>query len=112
MRLSPHDRLGFLVSGGLAFAHFIARRYEQALRWADRCLHEQPRHASALRIRVAACSYLGKMDEAHRSLERLLEYQPELTIASCNAFYKKVSALPKIVILYIQGLRKAGLPAR
>ena len=64
MRLSPLDPLGSMFSGGLAFAHFIAGRHEQALEWTNRCLREQPRFASALRIRVAASAYLGDMDEA------------------------------------------------
>jgi tetratricopeptide (TPR) repeat protein len=43
LRLSPFDPLGHLVAGGLALAHLAARRLEQAIEWADRALHDQPR---------------------------------------------------------------------
>jgi TolB-like protein len=56
--LSPFDPLGWMFAGGLAFAHLFARRYERAIEWADRSLHEQPRQTPARRARVVACAYL------------------------------------------------------
>ena len=48
LRLSPFDPLGYYVGGGLAVAHLAARRFEEAIEWADRALHDQPRHVPAI----------------------------------------------------------------
>jgi TolB-like protein len=110
LRLSPLDPLGYMFLGGLAFAHFIARRYDEAVEWADSCLREQPRFSNVLRIRVASCAHLGHLDEARSWLDRLLELQPGLTIARCKAFYAGMAMPPEIVASYEEGLRKSGLP--
>jgi adenylate cyclase len=110
MRLSPLDPVGCMFSAGRAFAHFVARRYAEAVEWADRCLREQPRFSSTIRVRVASCAHLGDIDEAHEWLKRLLEFQPGLTIAGCKAFWAAMSFPPEIVDLYVEGFRKAGLP--
>jgi len=109
MRLSPLDPLVHYFTGGLAMAHVIAGRYEEAIEWADRSLRELPRYESALRNRVVACAQLGRIDEAHHWLGRLLEITPGLTIARYKALYKATHP-PVIIDLYAEGLRKAGLP--
>ena len=109
MRLSPLDPLAHYFTGGLAMAHVIAGRYEEAIEWADRSLRELPRYESALRNRIVACAQLGRIDEARDGLRRLLEITPEVTIARYKALYK-VTHPPKIIDLYVEGLRKAGLP--
>jgi len=110
MRLRPLDPLGYMFSGGLAFAHFVARRYEKAVEWADRCLREQPRFSSVIRLRVASCAHLGRIEEAQQWLQRLLELQPGFTIAECKAFYTAMQFPSEVVDVYVDGLRKAGLP--
>jgi hypothetical protein len=57
------------------------------------------------------CAYLGHIDEARHWLGRLLELQPGLTIAEMNAYVAKFLA-PEPLEIYIEGLRKAGLPER
>jgi tetratricopeptide (TPR) repeat protein len=44
LRLSPFDPLGFNSAGNIAIAHVLAGRFEQAIQWADRALHDQPRY--------------------------------------------------------------------
>ena len=110
MRLSPLDPLGWAFKGHLAFAHLVAGRYDEAVDWADRCLHEQPRHTSAIRIKVASCAHLGRIEEARDWLGRLLELQPGLTIAGWKASYAPSNLSPPILAVYMEGLRKAGLP--
>ena len=109
MRLSPLDPLVHYFTGGLAMAHVIAGRYEEAIEWADRSLRELPRYESALRNRVVACAQLGRIDEARHWLGRLLEITPGLTVARYKALYKATHP-PVIIDLYAEGLRKAGLP--
>jgi len=110
IRLSPLDPLGYMFLGGLAFAHFVARRFEEAVEWADRCLRDQPRFSSILRVKIASHSHLGQVEEAREWLPRLLQLQPGLTIARCQAFYAAMLMPAEIVRLHVEGLRKAGLP--
>jgi len=107
-RLSPFDPYTFLCVYIIAFAHFAARRFEQAIEWADRALHDQPRLAAAMRVKVAALAYLGRLDEARAELSRLLALDPKLTIASFRAFAHFHA--PEVLELWVTGLRLAGLP--
>ena len=67
-RLSPLD------------LHLAAQRFEQAAEWANRAVHDQPRLASAVRLKVGALAYLGNLDEARAELCRLLAIDPKATI--------------------------------
>jgi hypothetical protein len=58
---------------------------------------------------VVACAHLGRIEEARDGLERLLELQPDLTIAKFKALYA-VTLPPKVLNIYVEGYRKAGLP--
>ena len=109
MRLSPLDPLGHIFAGGVAAAHVISGRYKEAIEWADRSLRVLPRYESALRNRVVAYAHLGRIEEARDWLNRLLEITPGLTIARYKTLYA-VTHAPELVDLYLDGLRKAGLP--
>ena len=109
-RLSPFDPLTFLYAFNIAAAHFAARRFEQAIEWADRALHEQPRMVAAMRSKVAANAYLGRLDEARAELSRVFAIDPKLTIAGLHESLRY--AAPEIVELVVTGLRLAGLPEK
>jgi adenylate cyclase len=108
MRLSPFDPLGYMFSGGLAFAYLTGRQFEDAADWADRCLQEQPRFSSAIRVKVASCTHIGRIAEARDWLGRLLDLQPGFTIAKHKAYANYIS--PETLEILAEGLRKAGLP--
>jgi len=107
-RLSPFDPLAFVTALNIAVAHFAARRFEQAIQWADRTLHDQPRTASAMRFKVAALAHLSRLDEARAELSRMLAVDPKLTIAGFRAYAHFMA--PEVLELNVAGLRKAGLP--
>ena len=109
IRLSPFDPLEFRFTGGLAIAHMMAGQYTEATEWADRTLHQVPHYTAGIRIKIALCACLGLIDEARQWLPRLLELQPGLTVAEMNAYAAKFLA-PEPLGIYIEGLRKAGLP--
>jgi adenylate cyclase len=108
MRLSPLDPLGYMFTGVLALAHFSAGRYEDAIEWAERSLREQPRYMAALSTKGASCAHLGRIEEARDCLRQRLELQPGLTIAKYKPVVRFLA--PEIRALYVDGLRKAGLP--
>jgi tetratricopeptide (TPR) repeat protein len=109
IRLSPLDPRGYNLAAGRAMAHLAGRQYEQAIEWADRSVREMPRNALALRIKVVASAQVGRIAEAQAALFQLLQLQPELTISGFRA-YAASNFAPEILAVYIDGLRKAGLP--
>jgi TolB-like protein len=108
-RLSPFDPYTFFYAFTLAIAHFAARRFEQAAEWADRALHDQPRLASAMRLKVAALAHLGHLDEARAGLTRLLAIDPKVTIVGYRAYAAHFLA-SEVLELQITGMRLAGMP--
>ena len=82
-------------------------RFEQAIEWADRALHDQPRTIAAMRVKVAALAYLGHLDAARAELSRVLAIDPKLTIAGFRAYAHFFA--PEVLELYVTGLRLAGL---
>ena len=84
------------------------QRFELAIEWADRALHDQLRHVPAMRAKVVALAHLGRLDEARAELSRALAIDPKLTIAG---FREVVHfAAPEVLELFVTGLRLAGLP--
>jgi len=107
-RLSPFDPRTFLYAQNIAIAHLAARRFEVAIEWADRALHDQPRTVGAMRVKIAANAHLGRLDEARAELARLLAIDPKLTIARYRAYAHFYA--PEVRELHVTGLRLAGLP--
>ena len=86
----------------------LGQRFEQAIEWADRALHDQPRNASALRYKAVANAHLGHLDAARAELGRLLAVNPKLTIAGFREYAHFMA--PEVLELFVTGLRLAGLP--
>jgi adenylate cyclase len=108
LRLSPFDPLGYVNATWLAQAHLAARSFEKVIEWADRALHDQPRFIAAVRVKVIALAYLGRLDEAHAELGRMLALYPGLTIATFRP--ATASFDPEYAEFALAGLRLAGLP--
>jgi len=109
-RLSPFDRHAFGYAVNIAVAHLVARRFEQAIEWADRALHDQPRTVVGMRAKVVALAHLGHLDKAGTELSRVLAVQPKGTIAGFREHAHFMA--PEVLELYVDGLRLAGLPER
>ena len=107
-RLSPFDPYSAFYAVTIAIAHLAARRFEHAIEWADRALHEQPRMVQTMRVKIVASAHLGHLDEACAELSRVLAIDPKLTIAGFRAYGR--SSAPEVLELYVTGLRLAGLP--
>src|SRR5215467_3738753 len=74
-----------MFEGGLALAHLIAGRYEEAVELADRALHEQPKATHVLGFKAVACSHLGRIAEGCQCIRRFCELRPGSTIAGIEA---------------------------
>jgi len=109
MRLSPLDPQRFAFYGALALAHLVDGRYAEAIEWADRALHEQPRATAVVEYKAAACGHLARVEDGRECVRRLRELRPWSTIASIKRGIEHIVS-HEILTLYLEGLRKAGLP--
>jgi adenylate cyclase len=107
IRLSPLDPHSWDFAAGLAFAHLLAGRYEEAIEWAERSLRELPHFPPTIRTMVVCCAHVGRITEARAWLDRLLALQPGLTIAKIRA---SPAYSPELQSMRVEGFRKAGLP--
>jgi adenylate cyclase len=110
MRLSPLDPLGVLFFGGMSVAFLVARRFEEAIDWANQALRRLPRWSIMYRFKAAACAHLGRTEEARRCACALLELQPEFSISGWKAAYSAKAYSPETMAMVVEGMRKAGLP--
>jgi len=76
IRLSPIDPHLFLPQTGVAFAHFFAGRYEEGLSQATNAIKRQPNFPGAQRILIANLAMAGRIAEARRVCDALLQTDP------------------------------------
>ena len=84
MRLSPIDPALYNMHVGMAFAHFLARRYDDASSWAQKALQEQPNYPTANRILAASYALAGQLGEAQQAMSRLRPLDPERRISNLS----------------------------
>jgi TolB-like protein/Flp pilus assembly protein TadD len=109
MRLNPLDDLfPFSVELALAWAHFVAGHYQEAVTLGRKAIRQQPDLPPALRIFAAACVKAGNLDEARTAINRMRELNPSFRISNI----KDVLTLgrPQDLAAYEEALRIAGLP--
>jgi adenylate cyclase len=108
LRLSPFDPLRYLPYGGLAYAHFAAGRFKEAVAAANLATQSNPRFTVPIILHAAALGYLDRRDEAKTVVQRLIELQPGLTVPSAILSARYVNR--ENVVALANGLRHAGLP--
>jgi TolB-like protein/tetratricopeptide (TPR) repeat protein len=106
MRLSPLDPLLVGMQTVIAFAHFCAGRYMQAVTWSETALMEQANFAPAMRVLAASAASLDRMDEAAKWLARLKGDQRRLLRISEVTHFPFRD--PIHAVKYQEALRKAG----
>jgi adenylate cyclase len=109
IRLSPLDPLRYHYEFGIALGHLSTGQYEAAMEWVDEALRREPSFIAGFRVKVALCGLLGRAEEAHKYLARLLELQPGLTVAGFAA-HAATFLSGNMTQVMLVGLRKAGLP--
>ena len=107
-RMSPGDsRSSALTFTGIAGAHFFAHRFDDCVHWGRRAIALAPGANIARRLVAAAAAHQSRADEARAEMAVLLKHQPNASLAR-----SRTSSFPYDWMheLYLEGLRKAGLP--
>jgi tetratricopeptide (TPR) repeat protein len=106
MRLSPVDPTSFGRYAGIAFPYFFTGKYDEAIRWADKALNDEPKFLPAHSVKVAAAAMAGQTEILKEATRRLIAARPGFSISQ-NGFPTLPSSLRDP---FQSALRKAGLP--
>jgi adenylate cyclase len=105
IRLSPFDPALFATLTGMSVAFIGLGRFDEAVLAAKKAVRQNPVFPFTYRCLASALAHLGRGVEASDAVSSLLELDPDFRISERVAF-GNVSGLQ----LYIDGLRKSGLP--
>ncbi|GEP58062.1 BTAD domain-containing putative transcriptional regulator [Reyranella soli] len=105
---SPVDVLMFSMHTGMALAHFVAERDDEAYAWAEKALQRNPIAGPAIRVAAASAALLGRPLDATKYLSLLRQLDPGLRVA--NIGNRIPLRRPEDLERLANGLRKAGLP--
>ena len=107
--LSPHDPLRWAFYSYRALAHLFAREFDLAEEWARKATRIPNCHYWGFSHRVAALGHLQRSDEVEAALTELRQINPDFSckFAQRRLFYVKD---PGQIALYLDGLRRAGVP--
>jgi len=107
MRLSPFDPL-MHIHAAMAYAHFIASRYDIASSYADKAMHDNPTFLHSVCISAASNALAGRLEPAQKAVARALGFNPDLRASNLSdlAPFRRAEDLAT----FAMGLRKAGLP--
>ena len=109
LRLSPRDPLLLLWYLPKGWAALNAERYEEAIEFAIRAAEAHPEFPDIYAVRAAAEGQLGRVDAGRSTLDELLRRMPGLTASDPRLDRPFGRAADRE--RFLEGLRKAGLPA-
>ncbi|MGY3126162.1 TolB-like protein/tetratricopeptide (TPR) repeat protein [Bradyrhizobium sp. S3.14.4] len=104
VRMSPVDPLLYMTLTGIGQALIELRRFDEAIVVLKKALR-QNLYLATYQWLASAFAHLGRDAEAHDAAARVLEIDPAFTISALIARAGLSNAK-----LFIEGLRKAGLP--
>jgi TolB-like protein len=108
MRLSPLDASMFYeTQGAMAYAHFLAGRYDAAVSCAESALRGRTSFLLLTCISAASNTFAGRREQAERAVLQALERNPDLhaNLRNLAPFRREED-----FATFAKGLRDAGLP--
>ena len=106
VRLSPLDPLLFFAQTGMAYAHFMAGRYDDGSSWARSAVLQRPNYLNAQVILAACLAMSGRVDEARVVCARLMQLNPALRISRIKTKFRRAEDIERLS----QACRIAGIP--
>jgi TolB-like protein len=107
LRLSPRDPFSAVYYGIAAYAEFVGRNYEEAMRLSREGIRQRGDFVGAHRVLTAAAGMAGQRDVAKAALQELRRAQPNISLAwIANQMPIKQDVDREY---YLEGFRRAGL---
>ena len=107
LRLSPRDPFSAIFNGVAAYAEFVGRNYDAALRLAREAVRQRRDFVGAHRVLTAAAAMTGDIDLARSALQELRRTQPDISLGWITQripFREDVEREH-----YLEAFRRAGL---
>ena len=108
IKLSPLDPFSFNGYIGIGFSRFAAGEPDEAAKWARRALGEKVGMTWAYRDLAVFLARAGDIEGAKGALAKFVASRPGITVRQVGDAMKFVQ--PRILEMYLDGLRLAGLP--
>jgi len=107
LRLSPRDPFAAIYNGIAAYAQFVGRNYEEAMRLAGASIRLRSDHVGGYRMLTASAAMAGQLDVATVALRELRRAQPNFSLAwiTQNMPFKHEADREH----YLEAFRRAGL---
>ena len=107
LRLSPRDPFSAVYYGIAAYAQFVGRNYEEAMRLSREGIRQRGDFVGAHRVLTAAAAMAGQDDVAKSALQELRRAQPNISLDwIASQMPIKLEADREH---YLEGFRRAGL---
>jgi TolB-like protein len=81
LRLSPRDPFSAIYCGIAAYAQFVARNYDEAMRLSREGIRQRSDFVGAHRVLTAAAGMAGQAEVATAALQELRRAQPNISLA-------------------------------
>ncbi len=107
-RLSPSDPARVVWRVSYSWCALITEDYEHAVQYCRENIEENPTYPTPWRHLVSSLGQLGRADEAREAVAELLRLVPGTTVE--HTLGTAPTSRQDQLDLYIDGLRKAGLP--
>jgi TolB-like protein len=107
LRLSPHDPFSAMYCGIAAYAQFLGRHYDEAMRLANDGIRQRGDFVGAHRVLTAAAGMTGQSDVAKAALQELRRAQPNISLAWIESQMPIKNDADREH--YLEGFRRAGL---
>jgi TolB-like protein/cytochrome c-type biogenesis protein CcmH/NrfG len=107
LRLSPRDPFAARYYGVAAYARFVGRDYEEAIRLSHDALRQRHDLVGALRVLTAAAGMSGRTQAAATALQELRRAQPNISLAWIATQMPIKRDVDREH--YLEGFRRAGL---
>jgi tetratricopeptide (TPR) repeat protein len=107
LRLSPRDPFSAIYCGIAAYAQFVGRNYDEAMRLSREGIRQRADFVGAHRVLTAAAGMAGQDDVAKIALQELRRAQPNISLAwIANQMPIRQDADREH---YLEAFRRAGL---
>jgi tetratricopeptide (TPR) repeat protein len=107
LRLSPRDPFSATYYGIAAYAQFVGRNYDEAMRLARQGIRQRADFVGAHRVLTAAAAMAGQGDTAKAALHELRRVQPNISLGwIASQIPTKQDAEREH---YLEAFRRAGL---
>ena len=106
LRLSPRDPFSAIFRAAAAYAEFVGRNYDEAIRLTREAIRQRPDFTSAYRVLTAAAVMAGDSELAQASLVGLRRAQPNISLAWIAEHLPMRSGQRE---LFLEAMRRAGL---